>query len=187
MIVSTIRRRILGVLSAVNEPLTAKDIRERSNYPKEEGVILMALQAMQRDGLVREFHPGFYVNLDYRQPPQPIRPRKLNGKKRVKKTASKKKAVVNQQERTVVQKPEPKKPSPEETVDISVVNPKQDRIRRLHAELGEMRYRMEPLMIEDLELKLEVLDRLAGMFGLVVATMLREIGEDLRGLSEGAR
>lgn len=181
MIASTVRRRVMDILTAVNEPMTAAAVRERGNYPTEEGVILMAMKAMQRDGLVREWQPGFYVHMDYRQPPQPIRPRKLNGKKRVKKVAPQKKSVVNQQERTVVQKPEPKKPSLEETLDIPVFNPKQDQIRRVHAELDEMLDSMKPRMVEDLELKLEVLDSLAGMFGLVVATVLREIGEDLRG------
>lgn len=183
MIISTIRRRIGEILTAVNEPMTAKEIREKGNYPKEEGVILMAMKAMkamQRDGLVREWKPGFYVSMNYRQLPHPIRPRKLNGKKRVKKASPKKKAAVKKQEKTVVQKPEPKKPSLEETVDILVFNPKQDHVRQVHAEMDEMRDRMKLRTIEDLELKLKVLDSLEGMFGLAVATVLREIGDDLR-------
>lgn len=172
---STIRRRINDILLAVNEPISAMDIRQRGNYPKEIGVINMALKAMQRDCLVREWKPGLWVLRDYQCAPcqPPTRPHKVNGKKvATARPSRKKKPVMKKQEINV--------PDQTATEPTSQDNQDPHKTERVGQALEDFQNRMRPKPIEDIALKLMVLNRLSDMLDNSISAVLQDIVEDLR-------
>ncbi|MCP3868337.1 MAG: hypothetical protein GY703_09635 [Gammaproteobacteria bacterium] len=153
MMESTIRRRISDVMSAANQPLTPGDIRTKGSYPKSDGVLIMALRAMQRDGEVHEWQPGYWVTNGFA-----------------------KNWMINPI-KNATDKPGPKK----KKRSVQGKRPINDRKVARDISTNDLHRRCKPVPIIDMDLKLNVLDKLSKMMAPDVAEVLQGICDDLRG------
>lgn len=152
---SAIRQRLDTILRNINEPVTAAGIKARTEMPQTEHVVSMALKAMKRDGVIREWQPGWYTHKEF-QPNGVVRPRKRQQENQ---PMAMEKASAR--ETALMQDLDDIKAAIEKHTEPAVTIPK----------------------ISDLRLKTMVLDRLAAIVSDDVSAVLIEIRDDIKAVA----
>lgn len=170
-----IRQRLLEILEIHNEPMSPGDIKQRAQLVWGVDSINCALNAMERDGQVRLWKPGFFVPSNYKVAAVPT-PKPANKKQVAVKRQPKAATVVTPVSRQrPVKKEEPKNmPKPSDA-------PVQGSLR---AELQEMTRRINagPFVVEDYAAKLSVLEALKAVAPPSVAEVLQAMINDYAAL-----
>jgi len=180
---STIRRRLLDVLKSLNAPVTAAEIRERAQMPQSEEIILMALKAMKRDAVIREWQPGKYVHKGYHNGagvkdwPSPKKPEVKKVRKAPKPRSKPKQAPMVPKQIT---QPETKPMPDQDAIEAANTKMKFSATKQnISMELDDLERRLRPVEIGDYELKISILTRLAKLMAEDVGVVLDNICDDL--------
>lgn len=183
---SAIRERIKEFLSYQSKPVSALQIRQRGSYPQTVAVIETALRAMARDGEVID-EGKYRYSLRRSKAASETRLVKRNG-------SVKKKTTANKAPAKAAQKPPPAPAQVELVPGTRFTHKRPEEIPALHRQavekivrtpagidqaLEDLEQRLAPCEVEDLDIKIQVLNRLAALVDPSIARVLGAIADDL--------